>query len=218
MQKNYKVFTRKDIKAIGGLISPDERFKVVKEQPGWFISNYARLASKRKNGTAVLLHPLFRNGYQGLVTYNRVNGKRVATEFKVHVLVASAFVNVPGWIRDNEIIEVHHRRKVNHAHAEYGTDFAENLTYLPKSIHKTVDAVREIGVCKGGVYQNMDFVSAAFYMGIDPYALADVIRQEPDSEDEDGKYYDCLVNYGGKPVDLEFRIFRYKTNRGDKVE
>ena len=79
MRKNYKVFTRKDVKAIGGLISPDERFKVVKEQPGWFISNYARLASKRKNGTAVLLHPLFRNGYQGLVTYNRVNGKRVAT-------------------------------------------------------------------------------------------------------------------------------------------
>ena len=53
-------------------------------------------------------------------------------------------------------------------------------------------------------------------MGIDPYALADVIRQEPDSEDEDGKYYDCMLNYSGKPVDLEFRIFRYKTCRGEK--
>ena len=47
MKKNYKRFTKKDIEAIGGLISPDERFVPVKAQPRWFISNHARLASKR---------------------------------------------------------------------------------------------------------------------------------------------------------------------------
>ena len=25
-----------------------------------------------------------------------------------------------------------------------------------------------------------------------------------------------VCNYGGKPIDLEFRIFRYKTCRGEK--
>ena len=83
-----------------------------------------------------------------------------------------------------------------------------------KTIHKTVDAVREIGVCHRGLYENMDFVSAAFSMGIDPYALADVLRQEPDAIEDDYKYYDCLINYGGKPVDLEFRIIRGRYKRG----
>ena len=109
---------------------------------------------------------------------------------------------------------MHHKRKVNHKEREYGTDFATNLTYLPKTIHKTVDAVREIGVCHRGLYEDMDFVSAAFSMGVDPYALADVLRQEPDAIEDDYKYYDCLINYGGKPVDLEFRIIRGKYKRG----
>lgn len=208
MQKNYKKFTKKDVATIGGLISPDERFVSVKAQPGWFISNYARLASKRRNGTAVLIRTFFINGYETVVTYSTLSGSRKPKMF------ATAFVNVPNWIRENEIIEVHHKRKVNHKKREYGTDFATNLTYLPKTIHKTVDAVREIGVCHRGLYEDMDFVSAAFSMGIDPYALADVLRQEPDAVEDDYKYYDCLINYGGMPVDLEFRIVREKYKRG----
>lgn len=214
MKKNYKRFTKKDIEAIGGLISPDERFVPVKAQPGWFISNHARLASKRRNGTAVLIRTFFINGYETVVTYSTLSGSRKPKMFMIHNLVVTAFVNVPDWIRENEIIEVHHKRKVNHKEREYGTDFATNLTYLPKTIHKTVDAVREIGVCRRGLYEDMDFVSAAFSMGIDPYALADVLRQEPDAIEDDYKYYDCLINYGGKPVDLEFRIIRGKYKRG----
>ena len=181
MKKNYKRFTKKDIEAIGGLISPDERFVPVKAQPGWFISNHARLASKRRNGTAVLIRTFFINGYETVVTYSTLSGSRKPKMFMIHNLVATAFVN---------------------------------LTYLPKTIHKTVDAVREIGVCRRGLYEDMDFVSAAFSMGIDPYALADVLRQEPDAIEDDYKYYDCLINYGGKPVDLEFRIIRGKYKRG----
>ena len=207
MQKNYKKFTKKDVATIGGLISPDERFVSVKAQPGWFISNYARLASKRRNGTAVLIRTFFINGYETVVTYSTLSGSRKPKMFMIHNLVATAFVNVPNWIRENEIIEVHHKRKVNHKKREYGTD-------LPKTIHKTVDAVREIGVCHRGLYEDMDFVSAAFSMGIDPYALADVLRQEPDAVEDDYKYYDCLINYGGMPVDLEFRIVREKYKRG----
>ena len=176
--KNYKRFTKKDIEAIGGLISPDERFVPVKAQPGWFISNHARLASKRRNGTAVLIRTFFINGYETVVTYSTLSGSRKPKMFMIHNLVAT------------------------------------NLTYLPKTIHKTVDAVREIGVCRRGLYEDMDFVSAAFSMGIDPYALADVLRQEPDAIEDDYKYYDCLINYGGKPVDLEFRIIRGKYKRG----
>lgn len=190
MQKNYKKFTKKDVATIGGLISPDERFVSVKAQPGWFISNYARLASKRRNGTAVLIRTFFINGYETVVTYSTLSGSRKPKMFMIH------------------------KRKVNHKKREYGTDFATNLTYLPKTIHKTVDAVREIGVCHRGLYEDMDFVSAAFSMGIDPYALADVLRQEPDAVEDDYKYYDCLINYGGMPVDLEFRIVREKYKRG----
>ena len=214
MRKNYKRFTKKDIATIGGLISSDERFVPVKAQPGWFISNYARLASKRRNGTAVLIRTYFVNGYETIVTYSTSSGSRKPRMFMLPNLVATAFVNVPNWIHENEIIEVHHKRKVNHGEREYGTDFATNLIYLPKTIHKTVDVVREIGVCRRGLYKNMDFVSAAFEMGIDPYALVDVLRQEPDAIEDDYKYYDCLINYGGKPVDLEFRIIRGKYKRG----
>lgn len=214
MRKNYKRFTKKDIATIGGLIALDEKFVPVKKQPGWFISNYARLASKRKNGTAVLIRTFFVNGYETVVTYSTLSGSRKPQMFMIHNLVATAFVSVPKWIRENEIIEVHHKRKVNHNEREYGTDFATNLTYLPKTIHKTVDVVREIGVCRRGLYENMDFVSAAFEMGIDPYALVDVLRQEPDAIEDDYKYYDCLINYEGKPVDLEFRIIRGKYKRG----
>lgn len=182
MQKNYKKFTKKDVATIGGLISPDERFVPIKAQPGWFISNYARLASKRRNGIAVLIRTYFVNGYETVVTYSTLSGSRMPKMFMIHNLVA--------------------------------TDFATNLTYLPKTIHKTVDAVREIGVCHRGLYENMDFVSAAFSMGIDPYALADVLRQVPDAVEDDYKYYDCLINYGGMPVDLEFRIVRERYKRG----
>ena len=94
MKKNYKRFTKKDIEAIGGLISPDERFVPVKAQPGWFISNHARLASKRRNGTAVLIRTFFINGYETVVTYSTLSGSRKPKMFMIHNLVATAFTGL----------------------------------------------------------------------------------------------------------------------------
>ena len=89
MQKNYKKFTKKDVATIGGLISPDERFVPIKAQPGWFISNYARLASKRRNGIAVLIRTYFVNGYETVVTYSTLSGSRMPKMFMIHNLVAT---------------------------------------------------------------------------------------------------------------------------------
>ena len=144
--KFYENLSEKDIKAIGGLAAADEVFKEVPEVKGWFISNYGRLISKRKNGTARIVKTYFTNGYEHVVTYTEKGKNRTAKLYAIHQLVAQAFVKVPAWIKPHDIIEVHHIHRVNRKNRESGINFASNLSYLPKSLHKTVDVVADSSI------------------------------------------------------------------------
>lgn len=208
--KFYENLSEKDIKAIGGLAAADEVFKEVPEVKGWFISNYGRLISKRKNGTARIVKTYFTNGYEHVVTYTEKGKNRTAKLYAIHQLVAQAFVEVPAWIKPHDIIEVHHIRRVNRKNRVSGINCASNLSYLPKSLHKTVDVIAEIAVFEEGFYRQYDFVSAAERLHIDPYCLADIIRQEPTKRKGKCAYYQCTVNADGVAVDVNFRIIRTK--------
>ena len=63
---------------------------------------------------------------------------------------------------------------------------------------------------ESGIYRQYDFVTAAERMGISPYPLADIVRQEPTSKKENWAYYQCAVNADSVAVDLDFRIIRTK--------
>ena len=63
---------------------------------------------------------------------------------------------------------------------------------------------------ESGIYRQYDFVKAAEHMGISPYTLADVVRQEPTSKKENWAYYQCAVNADGVAVDVDFRLIRTK--------
>lgn len=206
-KKYYEVLSKKDIRAIGGRISADEEFKAVPEVKGWFISSEGRLISKRKGGNVKIVKTYFTTGYEHVTT--RIND-RVGKKFAIHQLVAQAFVKVPAWIKANDIIEVHHITRVNRKERIAGIHAARNLTYLPKSIHRTVDVIAEIAVNEDGSYRQYDFVKAAERMGISPYTLADVVRQEPTSKKKNGAYYQCAVNADGVAVDVDFRMIRTK--------
>ena len=56
----YQLYKR-DIDAVGGLIYPDEKFLPVKGESAIWISNYARLLSKRK-GKPKILKTVFQKG------------------------------------------------------------------------------------------------------------------------------------------------------------
>ncbi len=162
-KKYYEVLSEKDIKTIGGRISADEEFKAVPAVKGWFVSSEGRLISKRKGGNVKIVKTYFTTGYEHVTT--RIND-RVGKKFAVHQLVAQAFVKVPAWIKANDIIEVHHIIRVNRKERIAGIHAARNLTYLPKSIHRTVDVIADIAVNEGGLYRQYDFVTAAEHMGI----------------------------------------------------
>lgn len=203
----YKYLSENDIKSIGGRALADEEFKPVPEVRGWFISSEGRLISKRNGDHARLVKTYFTGGYEHVTT--RVND-RVGKIFTIHQLVAHAFVKVPEWIRPGEIIEVHHIKRVNRKKRMPGIDAANNITYMPKSIHKTVDVIAEIAVNEGGSYRQYDFVTAAEKLGISPYILADIVRQEPTRKEGKCAYYQCAVNSDGQAVDVDFRIIRTK--------
>lgn len=206
-KKYYEILSEKDIKAIGGRISADEEFKAVPAVKGWFISSEGRLISKRKGGNVKLVKTYFTGGYEHVTT--RVND-RTGRFFTIHQLVAQAFLTVPEWIKPGDIIEIHHLIRVNRKKRIAGSHAARNLSYMPKTIHKTVDVIADIAVNEGGLYRQYDFVTAAERMGISTYTLADVVRQEPTSKKENWAYYQCAVNADGVAVDVDFRLIRTK--------
>lgn len=206
-KRYYEELSEKDIKIIGGRISADEEFKAVPAVKGWFISSEGRLISKRKGGNVKLVKTYFTGGYEHVTT--RVND-RTGRFFTIHQLVAQAFLTVPEWIKPGDIIEIHHLIRVNRMKRIAGSHAARNLSYMPKTIHKTVDVIADIAVNEGGLYRQYDFVTAAERMGISPYTLADVVRQEPTSKEENWACYQCAVNVDGVAVDVDFRMIRTK--------
>lgn len=206
-KKYYEVLSEKDIRAIGGRISADEEFKAVPEVKGWFISSKGRLISKRKGGKVKPVKTYFSTGYEHVTT--RIDD-RVGKIFTIHQLVARAFLTVPEWIKPGDIIEIHHIISVNRKKRIPGIHATRNLTYLPKTIHRTVNAIGKIEIMESGIYRQYDFVTAAEHMGISPYTLADVVRQEPTSKEENWAYYQCAVNADGVAVDVDFRMIRTK--------
>lgn len=206
-EKYYEFLSEKDIRAIGGRISADEEFKAVPAVKGWFISSEGRLISKRKGGNVKLVKTYFTGGYEHVTT--RVND-RTGKFFTIHQLVAQAFLTVPEWIKPGDIIEIHHLIRVNRKKRIIGSHAARNLSYMPKTIHKTVDVISTIEVMESGIYRQYDFVTAAEHMGISPYNLAEIVRQEPTSKEENWAYYQCAVNADGVAVDVDFRMIRTK--------
>lgn len=205
-------FNKRDIKAIGGLLFPDEEFRPVKGESAIWISNYARVLSKRK-GKPRILKTVFQKGYQRLTLPQTIRGKRVKHMYYVHVLVAEAFCDIPKWVKPGERLEVHHIFAANRLRDIEGINYASNLMYVPRKLHKAIDAIQEIAVNKNGNWVKMDFVTAAEYYGLSPYEFLEAFANEkykiPDKIWGKYQYYSKSVeSENGKNIIIDIRIIR----------
>ncbi len=203
---------KRDINEIGGLLYPDEEFRPVKGESAIWISNYARVLSKRK-GKPRILKTVFQKGYQRLTLPQTIRGKRVKHMYYVHVLVAEAFCDIPQWVKPGERLEVHHIFSVNRLYDIAGINYARNLMYVPRKLHKAIDSIQEIAVKQKEKWVKMDFVTAAEYYEISPYEFLESFANEkykiPDKIRGKYQYYSkAIESENGKIVTTDIRIIR----------
>lgn len=205
----YRLYKR-DIDAIGGLIYPDERFLPVKGESAIWVSNYARLLSKRK-GKPKILKTVFQNGYQRVTLPQAMYGKQKKHMYYLHKLVSEAFCDIPSWIKPGDKIETHHKKKINRDKDIIGINYANNLIYVPRKLHKAIDSISEIAVKQGKKWVTIDYEKAAEFYEISPYDFVQAIGnekfQKPTAKRGKYQYYNKKI---GKetPVQINVRIVR----------
>lgn len=143
---------KKDIELVGGLLYPDEEFRPVKGESSIWISNYARVLSKRK-GKPRILKTVFQKGYHRLTLPQTIRGKREKHMYYIHVLVAQTFCEIPDWINPGDKLEVHHINSVDREKDIEDINYASNLMYVPRRLHKAIDSIQEIAVNQNGKWQ-----------------------------------------------------------------
>lgn len=214
MKKRCNYLTRADIEAIGGKIAADEEFRRVKGESAIWVSNYARIISKRK-GKAKVLKTVFQKGYHRLTLPQVMYGKRVKHMYYLHVLVAQAFYDTPSWIKPGEKVEVHHIYSVDRKHDIGWINYASNLMYVPRKLHKAIDSIVEIAVKRNGKWAKMNFVEASEYYGISPYEFLESFANEkhkiPDRIRGKYQHYSPTIEAeNGKSVTIDIRIVRLR--------
>lgn len=205
---------KKDIELVGGLLYPDEEFRPVKGESSIWISNYARVLSKRK-GKPRILKTVFQKGYHRLTLPQTIRGKREKHMYYIHVLVAQTFCEIPDWINPGDKLEVHHINSVDREKDIEDINYASNLMYVPRSLHKAIDSIREIAVNQNGKWVKRDFVTAAEHYGISPYeflgAFANEKYKTPDSIRGKYQYYSPTIKIDDeRNVEIDVRIIRLR--------
>ena len=214
MKKRCNYLTKADIEAIGGKIATDEEFRHVKGETAIWVSNYARIISKRR-GTARILKKVFQKGYHRLSLFQYMRGHKVRHSYYVHVLVAKAFCPIPEWIKPGDRLEAHHIHSVDRVHDISWINYASNIMYVPRKLHKAIDSLVEIAVRKNNMWVKMDFVSAAEYYGISPYEFLESFANEkhkiPDKIWRKYQYYSPVIRFeNGENIMLNIRIVRLR--------
>lgn len=205
---------KKDIELVGGLLYPDEEFRPVKGESSIWISNYARVLSKRK-GKPRILKTVFQKGYHRLTLPQTIRGKREKHMYYIHVLVAQTFCEIPDWINPGDKLEVHHINSVDREKDIEDINYASNLMYVPRSLHKAIDSIQEIAVNQNGKWVKRDFVTAAEHYGISPYeflgAFANEKYKTPDSIRGKYQYYSPTIKIDDeRNVEIDVRIIRLR--------
>lgn len=216
MRSNY--LSRADVEAVGGKVSADEEFRHVKGETGIWISNYARVLSKRR-GKPRILKTVFQRGYHRLTLPQYMHGKKIKTMYYVHVLVAQAFCDIPSWIYPGERVEIHHKNSVNRECDIAGINNATNLMYVPRRLHKAIDSIAEISVNHKNSWRKMNFIQAAAYYGISPYeflgSFANEREKRPDKTYGKYQYYSPTIKTEDeREVKIEVRIVRIREEKG----
>lgn len=177
--KNLYYMNCKDIQSIGGRVSYDESFKPVPGVAGFFISNCGRLVSKRQNETKLCSINIY-NGYEYHNTKVKKYGKYRNCDLKIHRLVAECFVDIPDWIDEKDILtlEVHHLMKVSRCAKIYGLNYATNLIWLPRSVHKVLHQHERLEVLINGTYKPYGFLDACKKLKITPYDMVEVLKHK----------------------------------------
>ena len=214
MKKRCNYLTKADIEAVGGKIATDEEFRHVKGETAIWVSNYARVISKRR-GKARVLQTVFQRGYHRLTLPQYMRGKKIKNMYYLHVLVAEAFCDIPDWVNPEDRLEVHHICSVDRVHDIGGINYAGNLMYVPRKLHKAIDSIAEIAVRTTNTWIKMTFVEAAKYYGISPYDFLEAFANEkyktPDKIHGKYQYYTPTIeSEGGKTITINIRIVRLR--------
>lgn len=204
--------TESDLKEAGIKPYPLEEFRPVSYVPGWFVSNFARIISKRSNQVKEL-HTVWKKGRETIATYQCENGEKKSVAYDLRKLVADAFVPIPDWVKPGDTVQIHHIREVNKEERDITTHYASNLMRLPVSVHNTIHSIALIEVYAAKKFQPMDFISAAEKLDITPYELDDIIRTQPQIKDGVYTVYNYPILHGKKVNNLIFRLIYNKDLR-----
>lgn len=203
---------KSDLDAIGGLIFPDEEFRPVKGESSIWVSNYARLLSKRK-GKPKIIKTVFQKGYHRVTLPQTMYNKKIQKMYYLHVLVARAFCEVPEWIKPEDKIETHHIKRIDHQKDIECVNYAENLVYVPRKLHKAIDSIAEISVKQGRKWVILNYEKAAEYYDLSPYDFLKAIGNEKYQKPTTirGKYQYYKKEVGENQTQINVRIVRTST-------
>jgi len=191
--RNYYYLSSKDLQEINGKIAFDEEFVQVKGCPGFFISSYGRLISKRQLTTKVCRTAVYK-GYEHYHTYCKRYGKYKSYDLKIHRLVAENFLPIPTWIRAEDLhrLVAHHDIKVSRDRRIKNVNCVNNLIWLPDWVHIVLHKHEYIEVYVNGKYCKYGFINACKRLGINPYDLCEVLKNETQVK-TDYRYYSATI-------------------------
>lgn len=110
---------------------------------------------------------------------------------------------------------MHHINSVDRENDIEEINYASNLMYVPRKLHKAIDSIQEIAVKQNGRWIKMDFARAAEHYGISPYEFLEAFANEkyktPDSIRGKYQYYSPTIKIDDeRNVEIDVRIIRLR--------
>lgn len=193
----------------------DEAFHQIPRYPGIYISQYARLIQTRGLKQPRLLSPSYdvNTGYTTIVLTNK-KGKRKC--YGVHDLVARVWLKKPSFKLENEPLDVHHRIKVkqNLELQPINVNFAENLQYVYRKYHKTLDSIKKLRIkLITGAWRTVESIEEiAAYYGVTDYSIYELLNEKPVQMLDKKEYYiKDIPTADGKTQSVVIEVKKYAT-------
>ena len=117
---------------------------------------------------------------------------------------------------------MHHIKSVDREKDIEGINYASNLVYVPRKLHKAIDSIQEIAVKQNSKWIKMDFVRAAEHYGISPYEFLEAFANEkyklPDRIRGKYQYYSPTIKMdNGRNVRIDIKIVRLRDAAEEKI-
>lgn len=196
------------VEEVGGYVKNDEIFVQVVGYPKYYISNYGRAISLKKNSLPRLMKPqrMKCNKYTYYRMYNASH--KNGTNIYVHRAVAEAFC--PNLYRDlsndpNDVHHMNHGKRVNRP---------DNLLWLPRYLHLYCNFIGKFGIWREKTARNLHPLELVEQTGLDLKDIIFAVKQEPIKKV--GKW--SIYNVQGHMIALELLSEISESGKGFKMK